>query len=99
MKIWFKQLNEEFKRSVYWNNNETKPARVIEKGKNLYGLLNVSFKGVKRLFVLAYAIAAGGNDKAGIKNSKKYFLIQEERLKITTYWSIEGSFMIKLLMT
>ena len=28
-----KQLNEGFKRSVYWNSYETKPATVIEKGK------------------------------------------------------------------
>ena len=28
-----KQLNEGFKRSVYWNSYETKPAKVIEKGK------------------------------------------------------------------
>ena len=26
-----KQLNEGFKRSVYWNSYETKPAKVIEK--------------------------------------------------------------------
>ena len=63
-----KQLNEGFKRSVYWNSYETKPAKVIEKGKNLYELLNASFQGIKRLFVLVYAIAANGNDEAGIKN-------------------------------
>ena len=73
-----KQLNEGFKRSVYWNSYETKPAKVIEQGKNLYELLNASFQGVKRLFVLAYAIAAGGNDGAGIKNNKKYFLPRGE---------------------
>ena len=28
-----KQLNEGFKRSVYWNSYETKPAKVIEKGR------------------------------------------------------------------
>ena len=28
-----KQLNEGFKRSVHWNSYETKPAKVIEKGK------------------------------------------------------------------
>ena len=28
-----KQLNEGFKRSVYWNSYETKPAKVIGKGK------------------------------------------------------------------
>ena len=30
-----KQLNEGFKRSVYWNSYETKPGKVIEKEKNL----------------------------------------------------------------
>ena len=66
-----KQLNEGFKRSVYWNSYETKPAKVIEQGKNLYELLNASFQGVKRLFVLAYFIVEGGNDEAGIKSNKK----------------------------
>ena len=65
-----KQLNEGFKRSVYWNSYETKPAKVIEQGKNIYELLNASFQGVKRLFVLAYFIADGGNDEAGIKTIK-----------------------------
>ena len=35
-----KQLNERFKRSVYWNSYETKAAKVIEQGKNIYELLN-----------------------------------------------------------
>ena len=73
-----KQLSEGFKRSVYWNSYETKPAKVIEKGKNLYKLLNASFQGVKRLFVLAYFIVNGGNDEAGIKDNKKYFLPRGE---------------------
>ena len=73
-----KQLNEGFKRSVYWNSYETKPAKVIEQGKNIYELLNASFQGVKRLFVLAYFIADGGNDEAGIKSNKKYFLPRGE---------------------
>ena len=74
-----KQLNEEFKRSVYWNSYETRPAKVIEQGKNLYELLNASFQGVRRLFVLAYVVAAGAaNDEAGIKDNKKYFLPRGE---------------------
>ena len=75
-----KQLNEGFKRSVYWNSYETKPAKVIEQGKNIYELLNASFQGVKRLFVLAYFIAADNNadEEAGIKNNKKYFLPRGE---------------------
>ena len=70
-----KQLNDGFERSVYWNSYETKPAKVIAQGKNLYKLLNASFQGVKRFF-LAYVIAAGNNadQEAGIKNNRKYFL-------------------------
>ena len=78
-----KQLNKGFKRSVYWNNYETKPTKVTEQGKKIYELLNASFQGVKRLFVLAYFIAAppaGGNsdDTVGIKNNKRYFLLRGE---------------------
>ena len=38
-----KQLSQRFKISVYWNSYQTKPAKVIEKGKILYRLLNTSF--------------------------------------------------------
>ena len=68
-----KQLNEGFKRSVYWNSYETKPAKVIEQGKNLFELLNALYQDVKRLFVFDYAIAANGNDEAVIKSNKMYF--------------------------
>ena len=75
-----KQLNEGFKRSVYWNSYETKPAKVIEQGKNIYELLNASFQGVKRLFVFAYVITAGNDadQEAGIKDNKMYFLPRGE---------------------
>ena len=81
-----KQLNEGFKRPVYWKSYETRPPKVIEQGKNIYELLNSSFKGVKRLFALAYTIAAGNDadQEAGIKSIKSIFS-QEERWKITTY--------------
>ena len=42
-----KQLTEGFNRSVYWNSYQTKPAKVIEEGKNIYELLNASFQGVR----------------------------------------------------
>ena len=78
-----KQLNEGFKRSLYWNSYETRPAKVIEQGKNIYELLNASLQGVKRLFVLAYFINFDGwNDEADIKSNKKYFLW---RVKIENY--------------
>ena len=74
-----KQLNKGFKRSVYWNSYETKPPKVIEQGKDIYELLNASFQGVKRLFVLAYFIVAdAANNEAGIKDNKKYFLPRGE---------------------
>ena len=67
-----KQLSEGFKRSVYWDSYQIKPAKVIEKGKNLYKLLNASFQGVRRLFVLAYVVAAGAaSDEAGMKDNRK----------------------------
>ena len=51
----------------------------LKKGKILYELLNASFQGVRRLFVLAYVVAAGAaNDEAGIKDNKKYFLPRGE---------------------
>ena len=78
-----KQLTEGFKRSAYWNNYQTKPEKVIENGKNLYKLLKASFQGGRRLFALAYVVAAGAeNDEAGIKANKKYFLPRGE---ITNY--------------
>ena len=94
-----KQLSKGFKRSVYWNNYQTKPAKVIEKGKNLYELLNVSFQGVRRLFVLAYVVFAGAaNDETGIKDNKKHFLPRGE---IKNYDAlIDGrDFMINQLIT
>ena len=45
-----KLLSEGFKRSAYWNGYETRPAKLIKQGKNLYELLNASFQGVERLF-------------------------------------------------
>ena len=55
------------------------PAIVTEKGTNIYELLNASFKGLRKLFVLAYVVAAGAtNDEAGTKDNKEYFLPRGE---------------------
>ena len=49
-------------------------SKVIEKRKSLYELFNASFQGLRRLFILAYVVAAGAaNDEAIIKDNKKYF--------------------------
>ena len=47
-----KQLSQGFKRSFYWNSYRKTPAKVMEKRKNTYELLNASFQGIRRLFVL-----------------------------------------------
>ena len=73
-----KKISKGFKRSAYWNRYQTKPAKVIEKGKNLYELLNAAFQGVRRLFDLAYFVSSNANDEAGIKGNKKYFLPRGE---------------------
>ena len=79
-----KQVNNGFKRSVYWNNYQTITGKVIDNNTNIYELLSASFQGVKRLFVLAYDATGDNNDEAGIQNNNKFFF-QEEKLKITMY--------------
>ena len=71
-----KQLSDGFKGCAYWSNYQTTPAEVIDNGANIYKLLNAPFKGIKRLFVFAYD--ATGDDTAGIKNNKQYFLPKAE---------------------
>ena len=75
-----KLLSEGFKRSAYWNSYETRPAKLIKQGKNLYELLNASFKALKDFFFLAYFVtaSANANKKAGVKDNKKYFLRRGE---------------------
>ena len=49
-----KQITEGFKRSVYYNSYKKKPAKLLEKGKNIYELINTSFQDIRSdyLFVL-----------------------------------------------
>ena len=60
-----KELSNGFKRSVYWNNYQTIPAKVINQGTNINELLSTLFQGVRRLFVLAYTIAANAANNKG----------------------------------
>ena len=74
-----KQVSDVFKRSVNQNSCQAIPAKVIEKGKNIYELLRESFQCDKRIFVLAYFVAANdANNEADIKNNRKYFLRKGE---------------------
>ena len=42
-----KKISDEFKRFVYLKSYQAIPAKVVEKGKNIYELLTASFQGVK----------------------------------------------------
>ena len=58
-----KQLNKGFKRLVYWNECKTK-IQTRNSDDSLTGVyLDVSFQGVKKLFVLAFNnVTVGNND-------------------------------------
>ena len=72
-----KLLNEGFKRPIYWNEykvipNKTVELAVVNDVKYIRELLDSSWEGVKRLFVLAYNNTAG-NDQVSVDSYKKYF--------------------------
>ena len=87
-----KLLGEGFKRPVYWNKYKVIDNKVVEIAANngekyIRELLDSSYQGVKRLFVLVYDNTAG-NDQVSIDSFKKYFL---PRVKIENYnIEIEG---------
>ena len=68
-----KQLNEGFKRPVYWNKYKVIDNKVVENAeKHIRELLDSSYQGVKRLFVLAYDNTTGDN-QVYVNSFKKYF--------------------------
>ena len=81
-----KLLSEGFKRPIYWNEYKVIPNKIVEIAANneekyIRELLDSSWQGVKRLFVLAYNNKEG-NNQVSIDSSKKYFL---PRVKIENY--------------
>ena len=81
-----KLLSEGFKRTVYWNEYKVIDTEVVEiaadnEEKYIRELLDSSWQGVKRLFVLAYNNTAG-NNQVSVDSYKKYFL---PRVKIENY--------------
>ena len=81
-----KLLGEGFKRPVYWNKYKVIDNNVVEitaqnGEKYIRELLDSSYQGVKRLFVLAYN-NRNGDDHVSIDSYKKYFL---SRVKIENY--------------
>ena len=83
-----KQLNEGFKRSVYWNSYKSKiETKNLDNNDVPRFPLDASFQGVNRLFVLAYGNTTLANRNDGPKRVKrdsyrKYFL---PRIDITDY--------------
>ena len=65
--------------------------------KYIRELLDSSYQGVKRLFVLAYDNTTG-NDQVSIDSFNKYFL-PRNKIKITTSNLMRKTFMISQLMT
>ena len=81
-----KLLSKGFKRSVYWNKYKLIPQKIVEivannEEKYIRELLDSSYQGVKRLFVLAYNNKTG-NNQVSVDSFKKYFL---RRVKIENY--------------
>ena len=73
-----KLLSKGFKRPIYWNEYKVIPNKIVEIAANneekyIRELLDSSYQGVKRLFVLAYNNTAGDN-QVSVDSYKKYFL-------------------------
>ena len=67
-----KLLREGFKRSIYWNKCKVIPSKIYNEDQYIRELLDASYQGVERLFVLAYS-----NDNADwvtVDSHQKYFL-------------------------
>ena len=72
-----KLLSEGFKRTVYWNKYKVIDNKLVEiadnnEAKYIRELLDSSWQGVKRLFVLAYNNKEGDN-KVSVDSFKKIF--------------------------
>ena len=82
-----KLLSKDFKRSIYWNEYKIIPNKIVNIANNggeyhLRELLDPSYQGVKRLFVVAYNNTAGNDGHVSIDSFRKYFL---PRVKIENY--------------
>ena len=78
-----KQLNEGFKRPVYWNKYKSKIETKEANNRILTRFpLDASFQGVNRLFVLAFNNTDGSANQVERNSHRKYFL---PRVDITNY--------------
>ena len=74
-KDFMEQQNKGFQRSIYWNEYKTKELVIEDADANnfKYILLDPSFQGVNRLFVMAYNKLAAANDSQFNRNSKRVY--------------------------
>ena len=70
MKIFLPQLKSGFKRKISWNKYLTKP-ELLAQNANLNYLIEPSFQGVNRLFVLAFE---HDNDNDWRTSYKRYYI-------------------------
>ena len=78
-----KQLNEGFKRSVYWNEYKSKIERKTADNNNARRFpLDVYFQGTNRLFALVFNNTDGNVNQVERNSHKKYLL---PRVNITNY--------------
>ena len=73
-------LRKGFKRSVYWNKYKAIPNKIYNQNNYIRELLDSSYQGVKRLFILAYDNS--GNNPVTADSHRRYFL---PRIKIENY--------------
>ena len=74
-----KILSKGFKRPVYWNKYKVIPNKTCDQNHYIRELLDASYQGVKRLFVLAYNNVA---NRTTVDSHQRYFL---PRIKIENY--------------
>ena len=75
-----KLLSKGFKRSVYWNKYKVIPNKIYNQNNYIRELLDSSYQGVKRLFILAYDNT--GDNPVTANSHRRYFL---PRIKIENY--------------
>ena len=76
-----KLLSDGFKRPVYWNKYKIIPNKTCNENDYIRELLDASYQGVKRLFVLTDRDCGGAN-RVTADSHRRYFL---PRLKIENY--------------
>ena len=78
---------------MYWYKYKVILNKIYNENDYIRELLDASYQGVKRLFILAYGNA--GNDLVTANSHRKYFL---PRMKIVKLKSMEEILMISQLM-